>query len=74
MHLRKPVRIEDGLALVLPGEMLNNLKQGSGDAVFLSETGEGLVSSVHSPVVHEQLKAGREFIRDYRDALHMLGE
>lgn len=74
MHLLKPVRIGDAVGLVLPEEMLKKLKRGTGDTVSLSETGEGRVISAHSPVVPEQLKAGLEFIRDYRDALHMLGE
>ena len=74
MHLFKPVWIKDDFGLVLPGEALTNLKQGTNDTVFLSKTGEGLGIFAHSPRVHEQLKAGLEFIHDYRDALHMLAE
>lgn len=74
MHALKLIKVGDSVGLTLPGEVLAKLKCGAGETVFLTETAEGLTLSAHHPAIQEQLKAGRDFIRDYRDALRMLGE
>lgn len=74
MHAVKLVRLDDAVGLALPDEVLAKLRRGVGETVFLTETTEGLCLSAHPPALQEQLRAGRDFIRDYRDALRMLRE
>lgn len=74
MHPLKLVQIGDSLGVALPLEVLSKLRSGADKFIFPSETTQSLVLSSHDPGIQEQLKAGREFIRDYRDALHMLDE
>lgn len=70
----KLVQIGDFRGLVLAMEGLNKLKHGADKLISPLDTTESQVLSAHGPVIQDQLKAGREFIRDYRDALDMLGE
>lgn len=74
MHALKLIRIGDAVGLALPKEVLAKLRRGAGETVFLTETPEGLLLSSHNPAILTQLAAGREFIRDYQDALRMLNE
>jgi len=74
MHAVKLVRFADAVSLVLPAETLAALRCSAGDTVFLTQTAEGLSVSAFSPVLQEQLRAGRDFLRDYGDAMRMLSE
>ena len=65
MHALKLVRAGDAPGLPLQREALARLERGAE---------EDPSPSVHNSAIHEQLRAGRDFIRDYRDALRMLAE
>lgn len=74
MHVLKLVQVGESVGLALPKEVLAKLNCGVGETVFLTETAAGLTLTSHNPVIQDQLQAGREFMRDYRDALRMLIE
>lgn len=74
MHALKLVQIGESVGLPLPTEALVKLNCGVGSTVYLTETATGLTLTVHNPAIQDQLQAGRDFIRDYRDALRMLTE
>jgi putative addiction module antidote len=68
------IEIGDSSGIVLPAEMLARLKLEMGDTVFLTETPEGYVITPCDPKIAEQLEAGREFMREFRDTFHTLAK
>ena len=42
--------------------------------MFLTDTANGVNLSPYNPTLEEQLKAGREFMREYRDTFHQLAK
>ena len=41
---------------------------------FLTEAANGLTLTPYDPELDEQLKVGREFMREYRDTFHQLAK
>ena len=54
--------------------MLANLKLEKGESIFLTETPEGYVVTPYDPALDEQMTAGREFMREFRDTFHALAK
>jgi putative addiction module antidote len=59
---------------VFPKEMLARLKVEKGDALYVVETAEGFIITPYDPAISEQLKAGRKFMKKYRDTFKALAE
>jgi putative addiction module antidote len=74
MHSLKITQIGNSLGLILPKEMLARLKLEKGDTVHITESPEGLVVTPYDPALDEQLRLGREFMREYRDTFHQLAK
>lgn len=74
MFALKLVQIGDSVGVVLPKEVLAKLKLEKGDTVFLTEGVNGYTLTPYDPSLEEQLKAGREFMREYRDTFHQLAK
>jgi hypothetical protein len=53
---------------------LARLKLEKGDTVFVTEAANGLTLTPYDPALDEQLKAGREFMREFRDTFHQLAK
>ena len=54
---------------------LARLRVEKGDALFVSEAANGgYTLSPYDPALEEQLKLGREFMREYRDTFHQLAK
>ena len=51
-----------------------NLKVEKGDTVFLTEMPGGYRLTPYDPSLAEQLDAGREFMREFRDTFHELAK
>ena len=62
----KLTQIGNSVGLILPKEVLSLLKVEKGDSVF--------VISPYDTSVDEQLKLGREIMREYRDTLRILSK
>jgi putative addiction module antidote len=60
--------------VILPKEVLARLKLEKGDTVFVTETPDGIALTPYDPAVEEQVKLGREFMREYRDTFRALAK
>jgi putative addiction module antidote len=74
MHKLKLTQIGNSVGLILPKEVLARLKVEKGDTVFVTETPDGAAITPYDPGVEEQLKLGREVMREYRDTLRILAK
>ena len=74
MLVLKLTQIGNSLGVVFPKEMTSQLKVGKGDAVFVTRTPNGFELTAYDPEVEEQVKQGREFMREYRDTLRALAK
>lgn len=74
MAALKLTQIGNSVGVILPKEVLARLKLEKGDTVFLTDVAHGVTLTPYDPDLEEQLKAGREFMREYRDTFHQLAK
>lgn len=74
MSALKLIQIGNSVGVVIPRDILANMKVGKGDTVFLTETPGGCRLTPYDPSLAEQLEAGREFMREFRDTFHELAK
>ena len=74
MTALKLTQIGNSVGLILPKEVLARLKVEKGDMVFVTDAANGVMLTPYDPGLDEQLKAGREFMREYRDTFHQLAK
>ena len=74
MHALTLTQIGNSIGVILPKEALSRLKLGKGESVFLTETPDGYTLTPYDPALEEQIQAGREFMRDFRDTFHQLAK
>jgi putative addiction module antidote len=74
MHMLKLTQIGNSIGVILPKEALARLRLAKGQNVFLTETPEGLTLTPYDPSLEEQIEAGREFMREFRDTFHQLAK
>jgi putative addiction module antidote len=74
MHMLKLTQIGNSIGVILPKEALARLRLEKGQSVFLTETPEGYVLTPYDPELEEQIQAGREFMREFRDTFHQLAK
>ena len=74
MHTVKLTQIGDSVGVILPKDVLARLKVGKGVSLFLTEMPDGYVITAYDPMLGRQLKAGREFMHEYRDVFHQLAK
>jgi putative addiction module antidote len=70
----KITTIGSSAGVILPKEVLARLKIEKGDQVFMVETKDGYLLTPYDPSLDEQLKLGRDFMKEYRDAFHALAK
>ena len=59
---------------VIPKEMLTRLKVAKGDTLYAIETADGYLLTPYDPAIDEQLKAGQQFMKQYRDTFKALAK
>lgn len=74
MSALKLTQIGNSVGVIFPKEVLARLKLVKGDTVFLTESANGLNLTPYDPELEEQLKLGREFMREFRDTFHQLAK
>ena len=74
MHKLKLTQIDNSVSVALPKVALARLKVGKGETVFLTETPDGYTLTPYDPALDEEIRAGREFMHDYRDTFHQLAK
>ena len=67
-------KIGNSTGVILPKEAVARLKVKKGDTVFLIETPEGYAISPYDPEFETQMKAAREGMAKFRNALHELAK
>lgn len=70
----KLTTVGSSTGVVIPKEMLSRLKVEKGDALFAVETPQGYLLTPYDPEVEVQLKAGRRFMKRYRDTFKALAK
>ena len=74
MAALKLTQIGNSVGVILPKEVLARLKVEKGDTLFLSEAANGITLTPYDPTLEDQLRLGRQFMREYRDAFHQLAK
>ncbi|NDZ12685.1 AbrB/MazE/SpoVT family DNA-binding domain-containing protein [Variovorax sp. WS11] len=74
MSALKLTQIGNSVGVILPKEVLARLKVEKGDTLFLTEAANGVMLTPYDPDMEEQLKLGREFMREFRDTFHQLAK
>jgi len=68
------IAVGDALGIVIPDEMLTQLRVRVGDILCLTEIPEGLLVTPVDPEFAAQMDAARTIIRENRDVLRKLAE
>jgi putative addiction module antidote len=74
MTALKITQIGDCLGLILPKEVLARLKLAKGEAVFLTDTPDGMAITPYDSETAELLALGSEFMREYEDTFRALAK
>lgn len=74
MATLKLTSIGTSTGAVIPKEILARLKVQKGDVLYAIETAEGYLLTPYDPAIDEQLKAGRQFMKTYRDTFKTLAK
>ena len=74
MSKLKLTAVGTSTGVVIPKEMLQRMKVARGDFLHFSETAEGYLVTPYDPAVAEQVEAGREFMREFRDTFKALAK
>ncbi len=74
MYALKLTQVGNSVGLVLPKEALAQLHVDKGDTLYLVESPDGFSLTPYDPEVARQVKAGREFMREFRDTFHELAK
>ncbi len=74
MSALRVTQIGNSVGVILPKEVLARLKVEKGDTLFWTEAANGVTLTPYDPELEEQLKLGREFMREYRDTFHQLAK
>lgn len=74
MRTLKLTQIGNSIGGSLPKDALARLPLEKGQSVFLTETPDGFVLTPYDPALKEQIQAGREFMREFRDTFHQLAK
>ena len=74
MSALKLTQIGNSVGVILPKEILARLKLEKGDTVFVTEAANGVTLTPYDPALEEELKLGREFMREFRDTFHQLAK
>lgn len=74
MAALKLTQIGNSVGVILPKEVLARLKLGKGDTVFVTDAANGVTLTPYDPTLEEELRLGREFMREFRDTFHQLAK
>ena len=74
MTTLKLTKIGTSTGAVLPKEMLTRMKVEKGDTLCAIETTEGYLITPYDPAIADEIDAGREFMKEYRDTFKALAK
>jgi putative addiction module antidote len=65
----------NSLGVVLPKEVINRLRTGDGEPLFLIESPEGeYLLTPYNPAFEKKMRKAEDIIARYRDTLHVLAK
>ncbi len=70
----KITSIGNSAGVILPKEVLEKLRVGKGDTLFLTETPTGFEISPLDEKIHRQMEVAERVMRDNRNLLHKLAQ
>ena len=74
MTTLKLTKIGTSTGAVLPKEMLTRMKVEKGDTLYAIDTTEGYLITPYDPAIADEIDAGREFMKEYRDTFKALAK
>jgi putative addiction module antidote len=74
MYTLKLTTVGSSTGVIIPKEMLKNLKLNKGDSLYAVETPDGYVLTPYNPEIEEQIQKGRQFMKQYRETFKALAE
>lgn len=70
----KITSIGNSAGVILPKEVLEKLRVGKGDTLFLTETPNGIELSAHDDEVERQMEIAEKIMRENRNLLRKLAQ
>ncbi|MCL1463376.1 AbrB/MazE/SpoVT family DNA-binding domain-containing protein [Argonema galeatum] len=67
-------KIGDSLGITLPTELLEKLKVGEGDSIFITETAEGIQITTRDPDFEKAMEIYKQGSEKYKNALRELAK
>lgn len=74
MFALKIRKVGNSLGTTFPKEVLQKLKVGEGDTVFVTETADGIQLTAYDPEFEKAMEAYKKVSTKYRNALHQLAK
>jgi putative addiction module antidote len=74
MNVLKVTTVGNSVGVILPREILERLRVGKGDSLYVVETKNGIQLTAYDPAFAEQVEAAERVMREDRDALKKLAE
>lgn len=70
----KITQVGNSLGVILPKELISNMKLDKGDALWVSEAQSGYRITPYDPEFGEQMDAARQLMKKRRNVLHELAK
>ena len=74
MYVLKLTQIGNSVGAVFPKELLAKMRLEKGDEFYVTETPDGLRITPHNPEFEEQMRMGREIMKERRAVLRELAK
>jgi putative addiction module antidote len=74
MHVLKLTQIGNSVGAVFPRELLTQLKLDKGDALYVTESPDGMRITTHNPEFAAQMQAAKDIMKRRRAVLHELAK
>ena len=74
MAVLKVTTVGNSVGVILPKELLERLRVGKGDSLYVTETKNGIELTPYNPDFARQMEAAERVMREDRDALRKLAE
>ena len=74
MHILKLTQIGNSVGVILPKEVLANLKLEKGESIYFTETPDGYAITPNDPAFEQQMVEAQRIMKKRRNALHELAK
>ena len=74
MSILKVTTVGNSVGVILPKEILERLRVGKGDSLYVIETKQGIELTAYNPEFAAQVEIAERVMREDRDALRKLAE